>query len=544
MDTAQVMALQHTMLTLQKICLVYIIFQLEEFSPELLSLLPLRIRQELLNYLPLADVFVLDSTNVSNGMDMNSFWTNYYQDIRKYTPPYYGSPTSYGPRDDVISLLACCIFSDNYVSSQFLFTTKDHSGCFNSIVPPRYFSFISSNKSTVEKAITLLSQKCKVFPKYFHFYYSRGSDLRKSIEHYPDDPNCLYHFFHHAAEVSVHCERMYSIFTSNFDGFDGYEDEFDELVYLESVAVPILLKQSSLQSVTLSGWSRGKSKLWAGICELFMQPQFKTLKLTNCNISVEDFINILSTFLRSSSSCQQCLDLTGVHLYIFSDRRAISVTTKQMLPHFSKFAFTMHDSAFQSKCLTVLKTYYVSMVIPVTDVWLPIVDKLRLKSLRVSEVGILKALRNHKDAAVENIAVEYLNLSDTEGLTTVLQLISLPKLKTLKVCCDVSKCGSASVLLPALRSALNQQASLGTLQELVIQNFMFRSVDIMKNHELLQKCVRALLSLPQISKMELNLPKPWFTERAIELIKNDVGVDVNVNSEGDATFGFHPQPRI
>ena len=421
MDTAKVVALQRTMLTLQQLCLVYIIFQLEEFPYELLSLLPLKIRQELFNCLPLADVFILDSANVSNGIDMNSFWINVYQGIRKYIPLYHWSPTSSGPRDDVLSVLAYCIFSDNYTSSQILFTTTDHSGFLHSVIPQRYSSFVPSNKSTVEKIITLLSQKCKVFPKYFHFYYPRGSEFRKSSEHFPEDPNCLYHFFHSAAEVSVYCERTYSIFTTNYD-FDGYEDEFDELVYLESVAVPILLKQS-LQSVTLRGWSRDQSKLWSGISELFMQSQFKTLKLANCNVSVWDFINILSTFLLSNSSHQQCLELTGLHLYMYSDRRAIHITTEQMLSHFSNFAFTIHDSAFQSKCLTILKTYYVSMVVSVTDLWLPVIERLRLNSLRVSEVGVLEALLNHKDAAVENIAVEYLNLSDTEGLTTVLQLI-------------------------------------------------------------------------------------------------------------------------
>lgn len=364
MGTAKVVALRHIMLTLQHICLVYIIFQLEEFSYELLSLLPLRIRRELFDCLPLADVFTLENTNVSSGIDMNSIWMKVYQGICK--PPYHWSPTirSSGPRDDVLSVLAHYIFSDNYTCSQILFTTRDGNGLLPSVIPQRYSSFVPTNKSTVEKIVLLLSQKCNVSPKYFHFYFPRGSDFRKSSDHFPEDPSCLYDFFHCATEVSVYCERTHSIFITNYDNLDGYEDEFDELVYLESVAVPILLKQS-LQSVTLMGWCRGQSKLWSGVSELFKQYQFKTLKLADCNVSVEDFANILSAFLHSSSSHQQCVELTGLHLYMYSDRRAVNITADQMLSHFSNFAFSMHDGAFQSKCLTILRTYYVSMVVSV-----------------------------------------------------------------------------------------------------------------------------------------------------------------------------------
>lgn len=56
-------------------CFQYILMFLEQFSIRLLSLLPLRIRQQLLWNLPIADVCLLEATQFTNGMNMEDYWS-------------------------------------------------------------------------------------------------------------------------------------------------------------------------------------------------------------------------------------------------------------------------------------------------------------------------------------------------------------------------------------------------------------------------------------------------------------------------------------
>ena len=75
-------ALQPTIrqpLSLQQASILYVIFNLEEFSPDVLALLPLRFRRDLLLMLPPADIFKLEQTSVVDGIDMeNEIWKEVY----------------------------------------------------------------------------------------------------------------------------------------------------------------------------------------------------------------------------------------------------------------------------------------------------------------------------------------------------------------------------------------------------------------------------------------------------------------------------------
>ena len=61
-------------LSLQQQCFVHLITNLEEFPPDVLALLPLRVRKELFLRLPVADICYLERTAVADGVDMEWIW--------------------------------------------------------------------------------------------------------------------------------------------------------------------------------------------------------------------------------------------------------------------------------------------------------------------------------------------------------------------------------------------------------------------------------------------------------------------------------------
>ena len=76
-------ALQPTLqqsLSLQQASILYVISNLERFPPDMLALLPLKFRRDLLRMLPPADVFKLEQTSVVDGIDMeNEIWKVVYE---------------------------------------------------------------------------------------------------------------------------------------------------------------------------------------------------------------------------------------------------------------------------------------------------------------------------------------------------------------------------------------------------------------------------------------------------------------------------------
>ena len=61
-------------LSLEDSCLVWLINDLENYSLELLALLPLRLRYRLLANLPVLDLCQLECTFVALGVDLESIW--------------------------------------------------------------------------------------------------------------------------------------------------------------------------------------------------------------------------------------------------------------------------------------------------------------------------------------------------------------------------------------------------------------------------------------------------------------------------------------
>ena len=67
-------------LSLQQVSILYVISNLESFPPDMLALLPLKFRRDLLRMLPPADVFQLEQTSVVDGIDMeNEIWKVVYE---------------------------------------------------------------------------------------------------------------------------------------------------------------------------------------------------------------------------------------------------------------------------------------------------------------------------------------------------------------------------------------------------------------------------------------------------------------------------------
>ena len=66
--------------SLQQASILYVISNLERFPPDMLALLPLKFRRDLLWMLPPADVFQLEQTSVVDGIDMeNEIWKVVYE---------------------------------------------------------------------------------------------------------------------------------------------------------------------------------------------------------------------------------------------------------------------------------------------------------------------------------------------------------------------------------------------------------------------------------------------------------------------------------
>ena len=75
MSTTSTISTSSYLLPLQKICLLKLISDLEAFSPDSLTLLPLHFRHQLMCYLPAVDLCRLEHYNVVSGLDdMNKVW--------------------------------------------------------------------------------------------------------------------------------------------------------------------------------------------------------------------------------------------------------------------------------------------------------------------------------------------------------------------------------------------------------------------------------------------------------------------------------------
>ena len=61
-------------LALEDCCLAWLISDLEHYPPELLALLPLRLRYRLLANVPVLDLCQLEHTSVAEGIDLESIW--------------------------------------------------------------------------------------------------------------------------------------------------------------------------------------------------------------------------------------------------------------------------------------------------------------------------------------------------------------------------------------------------------------------------------------------------------------------------------------
>ena len=61
-------------LSLEDSCLAWLVNDLENYPPEVLALLPLRLRYRLLANVPVLDLFQLEHTSVAAGVDLESIW--------------------------------------------------------------------------------------------------------------------------------------------------------------------------------------------------------------------------------------------------------------------------------------------------------------------------------------------------------------------------------------------------------------------------------------------------------------------------------------
>ena len=73
------------LLSLRFQCLIRIIQHLDEYSMELLALLPTRQRKELLMSLPPLDICRLEGNPVARDVDMNQVWHAVSESTRRFT---------------------------------------------------------------------------------------------------------------------------------------------------------------------------------------------------------------------------------------------------------------------------------------------------------------------------------------------------------------------------------------------------------------------------------------------------------------------------
>ena len=77
--------MRSTLPSLQNLCLLQLVRRLEDYPPELLALLPTRLRHRLLLHLPVVDVCQLEQTCFIEGLNVETVWCNL---LKKHYPRY------------------------------------------------------------------------------------------------------------------------------------------------------------------------------------------------------------------------------------------------------------------------------------------------------------------------------------------------------------------------------------------------------------------------------------------------------------------------
>ena len=215
-------------LSLEDCCLAWLVSDLEHYPPELLALLPLRLRYRLLANVPVLDLCQLEHTSVAEGVDLESIWElkcspwegetvalinqnlryiklsslswrdrylhsvanivlNNSLAIRQmffYTSEicmrsYFCDSQYYrGVVDWLISLKGYQFLNEDgdlqssynwqHLVSSFFFFEAERGDRYDRLTPPRYVHYKSTRPSD-EELITLLLKNCHFKPKYFLF---------------------------------------------------------------------------------------------------------------------------------------------------------------------------------------------------------------------------------------------------------------------------------------------------------------------------------------------------------------------------------------
>ena len=74
-------------LSLQHLCLLYLVGHLDKYTPNTLSLLPAHLRHQLVCHLPAFDLHKLEGTPVVSGLDISTYWQALYDYFRKIISP-------------------------------------------------------------------------------------------------------------------------------------------------------------------------------------------------------------------------------------------------------------------------------------------------------------------------------------------------------------------------------------------------------------------------------------------------------------------------
>ena len=152
---------------LQEQCYLKLLLSIEEYSPEVLSWLPLRMRRRLLSALPLADLDMLEETPFSRGINFEEeVWKERYDEILhmlndlKLILPYSREakiPNSENCRDILLFLILHHVWPyTRFPIRKLLFSLRTHMYSQSNIVPPRYrirvlpLYGVGSNCSTVD----------------------------------------------------------------------------------------------------------------------------------------------------------------------------------------------------------------------------------------------------------------------------------------------------------------------------------------------------------------------------------------------------------
>ena len=254
-----------------------------------------------------------------------------------------------------------------------------------------------------------------------------------------------------------------------------------------------IVHQGSLETLHVENWwcrsvrTNRVILMQGALCSLFLKPSFVMLRLTDVCIPESFIQDLLHAFLLSPCTQLQDLILEDIELVDGPSANYHNTIPTEMI---------YEGSIIKCLTFTVKKGTHTTRIQSTVDI-LSTVKNIRLKSIVTNAPQFLNCIVQHPNAVIEDITLKGANLSDPKTSNLISTLFSFSRdLKQLEIeCVDVTP-PQVVAFMPALVSALQRQAKLGSLRQITLSGFQLGAT-----HLMLSELFEAFFSLPQFAQM-------------------------------------------